>query len=472
MFLRWTGSYLEVSHSFEESGKILSALIGFLGWSMGGALIVGVIGLFFIISWIMRPVLNIANVSDAIAAGNLNDRAKEQKRRDEVGVLARSINLMADKLTGQLVSLEEERSSMRGLLATLMDGVIALNNKMQVVFLNSSAERALRLSSKNVLMQHLKDVWPNQQVLAWVEENAPKMLPTSTDVKLPHNPLRLFLLPVGDVPGKEERIMLLFRDMTEVERFEEMRSQFMGHVSHELRTPLTIIKGNAVTLLDEPLIGENPVYKKLLQRMEDETDRLAKLVEELLDYARLKSGQIPLSMTPVLLNTIVLDVVDSFRDHAARYNVNIETELPGAIPPILGDPAKIRQILLNLLDNALKFSPQGSIIRVTVSKQLEGDSSSVLLSVKDSGSGIPPENLPYIFDRFYQAADSNKKSIVSSGEGEQSLAGKSISARGFGLGLAIVKELAELHGGTVSADSTQGKGTTLTVTFPSIGIYR
>ena len=105
LFLRWASAYLEVSHSFEESRKILSAFIGFLGWSMAGSLILGVIGLFFIISWIMRPVLNLANVADAISAGNLDERAKERGRRDEVGVLARSINLMADKLTGQLLNL-------------------------------------------------------------------------------------------------------------------------------------------------------------------------------------------------------------------------------------------------------------------------------------------------------------------------------------------------------------------------------
>ena len=362
---------------------------------------------------------------------------------------------------------------MRGLLATLMDGVVALNNKLQVVFLNPAAERALRLSSKNVLMQHLREVWPNQQVFTWVEENAAKRVPTSTDVNLPHNALRLFLLPVGEVPGKQERVMLLFRDMTELQRFEQLRSQFMGHVSHELRTPLTIIKGNVVTLLDEPLIGENPTYKKLLQRMEDETERLAKLVEELLDYARLKSGQIPVSMTPVLLHTIVLEVADSFRDHAARYDVAIETELPGIVSPILGDPAKIRQILLNLLDNALKFSPAGSAIRVTVSKQGEGDLTELLLSVKDSGPGIPLPDLPYIFDRFYQAADSDNRGIVGTGGVadpgiggvEQSIGGKAPKIRGLGLGLAIVKELAELHGATVSADSSQGNGTTLTVTF-------
>lgn len=463
---------LELSISLSETQKILSSFKRFLWQALLGGLGIGIIGVFAFIQWLTRPIQNLTNVANSIAAGNLEMRAAGIYRNDELGILARSVNEMADKLTGQLENLENERSGMRALLATLMDGVIALNNELQVIFLNPAAERALRISNKDALLTSLNEIWPNQEVLTWVKENIHKRSPTSTDLNLTHNALRLFLLPVIEIPGKPESIMLLFRDMTEARHFEDMRSQFIGHVSHELRTPLTIIKGNVVTLLDEPAIGDNPTFRRLLQRMEDEAERLAGMVEELLDYTRLKSSRVPLSLTPILLSDIVLEVCDSFRDHAARYGVTIEVELPGTILPILGDPGRIRQILLNLLDNALKFSPQGTPIRVAVSRQGLKEASLILLSVKDSGPGIPPKDLPHIFEHFYQIKDHKGHSTALdkgvTAKNETISQHITSQRRGWGLGLAIVKELAELHRAKATVESHLGAGTMITIAFPAM----
>lgn len=453
---------VEISFPFSENKRVLKAFSTFFTRASAGSLFIGVIGIFLFMTWLIKPVLTLTKVADSIAGGNYEERAPLGNRQDELGRVARSVNAMADRLTGQLLSLEEERSSMKGLLATLMDGVVVLDSEMRVVFLNPAAERALRILSKDALFYPLAEIWPNPEMLTWVRENIAKRLPTSTDITIPHSPLRFFLLPVVEIPGKPEYVMLLFRDMSELRHFEEMRSRFMGHVSHELRTPLTIIKGNVITLLDESIINENPTYKRLLERMEDETERLAHLVEELLDYTRLKSGNIPLSLVPILLEELVLEVTDSFRDHALRYDVTVEVELPGKAPPILGDPGRVKQILLNLLDNALKYSPKGAAIRVSVLPEGVEDLSVVTLSVRDSGPGISPEELPFIFDRFYQGAKKQSKdahslpAVPSSGS----------STKGWGLGLAIVKELAELHKAKISAESHLGQGTTLTVAFP------
>jgi len=255
--------------------------------------------------------------------------------------------------------------------------------------------------------------------------------------------MEITAVPFGensDVKGA----VVLFRDVSHFRKVETMRRDFVANVSHELRTPLSILRGYLETLLDDP---DQPPgeLRRILEIMERHSKRLNALVEDVLSLARLESPGIELNRSEVDLPELLHGIMRDWEKRFATKQLKSHLNFPGNLPRLMADETRLQELIYNLLDNAVKYSKPGG----TVSLRAEPAGGSVRISVKDQGLGIPPGDLPRIFERFYRADKS-----------------RSAEQSGTGLGLSIAKHIAQLHGGTVEAESELGKGTTISVVLP------
>ena len=246
-------------------------------------------------------------------------------------------------------------------------------------------------------------------------------------------------IPLGD---SGEGVLLSLHDLTAFRQLETTRREFVSNVSHELRSPVASIR-SMVETLSGGAIDDRQTAADFVARIEQDVRRMDTLVSELLELSRLESGQVALDVRPLSLRPIAADTVAAFRDRISGRGVDVSVEMPGDLPLVSGESEKIRQVLTNLMDNALKFTPPGG--RITMSAL--PDRRNVIARVSNSGDGIAPEHLPHLFERFYKVDRSRRD-------------------QGTGLGLAIVKHIVLAHGGDVDVESSLGEGATFTFTLP------
>jgi two-component system phosphate regulon sensor histidine kinase PhoR len=251
-------------------------------------------------------------------------------------------------------------------------------------------------------------------------------------------------VPLGENGTETNGAVLLFHDVSHFRKVEKMRRDFVANVSHELRTPLSIFRGYLETLLDDPHQSPGEL-RRILEIMERHSNRLNALVEDVLSLARLESAGMELNRSQVDLRELLHSIMRDWEKRFAAKELKSHLNFPGNLPPVDADETRLQELIYNLLDNAVKYSKPGG----TVFLRAEPNSAVVRISVADEGAGIPREDLPRIFERFYRANKSRSS--------EQS---------GTGLGLSIVKHIAQLHGGTVEAESELGRGTTISVSLP------
>ena len=243
-------------------------------------------------------------------------------------------------------------------------------------------------------------------------------------------------------PAEMRSLAQAFNDMiSRLEATNAHRQDLMADLTHELRTPLTVIQGNIEGMLD----GVYPADQVHLKSILEETNQLSRLVDDLRTLALAESGTLPLLKEPTDLALLIGETAASFRTDADAAGVALILEIPGNPPSLNLDPHRIRQVLSNLLANALRYTPSGATIRINFKMSGPVDRQEAHITIQDSGTGIPPEDLPYIFDRFYKARDSG----------------------GMGLGLSIARKLIEAHGGTIKAESLPGQGTTMRILLPN-----
>ncbi len=239
--------------------------------------------------------------------------------------------------------------------------------------------------------------------------------------------------------------LVILQDLTQIRRLETVRRDFISNISHELRTPLAALKALVDTLRDGAL-EDPPAAERFLNRMETEVDALTQMVQELLELSRIESGRAPLHLEPVQASDVVLPPVEHLRPQAERAGLTLIVALPPDLPPLQADAERIRQVVTNLVHNAVKFTPPGG--QVTVSAEQAG--AEVVIKVNDTGVGIPADDLPRIFERFYKAD-------------------RARSGGGTGLGLAIARHIVQAHGGRIWVESVEGQGSTFYFSLPAAG---
>ena len=382
---------------------------------------------------VSRPIIALRDVAARLATGDLAQRP-QLSAAGEVGDLADALSRMAEQLEARLAALTAEESLTSAVLESLNEGVVAVDAGGNVIRMNQRA-RALLPPAASVAATHL----PRDRVLREALESARRGEVTEPlEGTVAGRTMTVMARPLGDGGA-----VLTLLDTTALRKLETVRRDFVANVSHELRTPLTLVGGFAETLVEQHEPGSQE--HRFAEVIRTNALRMQRIVDDLLVLSRIESGGWVPSPRDVLVASVAAEVRDAARAEAERLRVTIVSELPETLH-VFADPTAVRQVLGNLLSNAVRHAPGG---RVTVFGRVEPDGATAL-GVRDTGSGIAAGHLPRIFERFYRADP-----------------GRSRDEGGTGLGLAIVKHLVEAHGGQVRAESAPGQGTTVTAVFPA-----
>jgi two-component system phosphate regulon sensor histidine kinase PhoR len=398
---------------------------------------------------IAGPVRELTRAAESLVAGG-HGRKVYVAGRDEIARLARTFNTMSEHLAEQVAQLDEDRQQLRTILSGMVEGVVALDAQERILFANGRAAELLEFDAQAVVGRKFWEVVrqrPLQEVLrkAWAGSGTARQ-----ELNWNGSPARCLAVHVACLPGPQwgrtRGAVLVLHDTTDLRRLERHRQEFVANVSHELKTPLSVIKVCTETLLGGALDDvEN--RGSFLERIDRQTDRLQALILDLLSLARIEAGTEAFDFEAVAVGPVVAACLDRHRDRAETRHQVLEAvpPPPGEDPTVWADQEAVGQILDNLVDNALKYSPPGS--RVWVRWRVDGHH--VRLEVEDNGTGIPEHDLPRIFERFYRVDKARSRELG-----------------GTGLGLSIVKHLVQAMRGSVRAASRLGHGTTFTVRLP------
>jgi two-component system, OmpR family, phosphate regulon sensor histidine kinase PhoR len=388
-----------------------------------------------------RPLRELIQAADQMAAGQLESRLIPTSN-DEIGNLTNSFNQMASQLKLQIDASNAERGRIIAVLNTMNDGVIIVNGENSIQLINPSALAMFNSKETEALGRPLIEVVRQYQVDELLDLCRKTEQTQTTTIEIPTRQqyLQATAKPLGKVlPGNT---LLLFQNLTRLRRLETVRQDFISNISHELRTPLASLKALTETLQDGAL-EDPPAAKRFLGRMETEVDAITQMVEELLELSRIESGRVPLKKTPMSPGWLINKAVERLGLQAERAGLSIKIECPDDLPNVLADPSRLEQVVVNLLHNAIKFTPSGG--NITLSANFVDQN--ILFAVKDTGIGIPADDLTRIFERFYKTD-------------------RARSGGGTGLGLAIARHLVEAHGGNIWAESNGEMGSTFYFTIP------
>ncbi|TMK73002.1 MAG: HAMP domain-containing protein [Actinobacteria bacterium] len=387
------------------------------------------------------PLREMMQSAHRFAAGDLSARTRIS-RRDEIGELARILDRSADQLQARLNELAGERARTETILSAIDSGLLAVDHRGTVILANHSLRRSLDLP--DALGRHYVEVIRHSEVGRALEAALRTGRPQALEVRI-HHLRRIYALQAGPFPGQEgmpHGAVLTFQDVTERRRVDEMRRDFVANASHELRTPLTSIRG-FVEALEDGGLEEPPTARRFLEKIRTHADRMAALVSDLLELSRLESGERPPTWERVPPEEVVDEVVGALGGLAAVKQIEVTTHVEA--PAFETDRDRLRGVLENLVENALKYTPGGGHVSVTA----RADEGTVVFEVADDGPGIGAEHLPRVFERFYRVDKARSRELG-----------------GTGLGLSIVKHLVESLGGTVSVSSERGEGSRFSVRFP------
>jgi two-component system phosphate regulon sensor histidine kinase PhoR len=394
----------------------------------------GLFAAFLIARSISRPIKDLTEAARRLAGRDFTARIF-LKRNDEVKALGDTFNFMADEIKTGFDEIAKQRSELESIIESLREGLVVIDQKDIVVRSNKSLRTIFELETA-----------PEGE-LYWEVLREPQFLQLMDRAKSGKHSFtdeaeingKTFVSSVTVLP-KEKEAVVVFHDITPLKEVERVKRDLVANLSHELRTPLTSIKGFAETL-EETADEENRRYAEIIRK---NTDRLISMVQDLLLLSQLEETHRLQETESVDLRKLVEDTVRIFENAIKEKNLTVELALPADVPHIQGDAFKIEQMLVNLLDNAIKYTDTGGI-RIA----LKHERDSVVIEVDDTGIGIPRDKLSRIFERFYVVDKSRSRKMG-----------------GTGLGLSIVKHIVLLHGGNVNVDSTVGKGSHFLVRLP------
>jgi len=389
----------------------------------------------------IEPVKKLTSISKDMAEGNLNQQIVSTSR-DEVGDLARAFNRMAAKLKEAMILVTAERDRMATVLESMSDAIFVVDGEGRVTMTNKSAEKVLQVPRDAVTGRHLIEVVRDHEIDALLQQCLKTRTQQTGLVELRSK--RQFLGVIATPFQEDNGCLLLIQDLTELRTLETVRRDFITNLSHELRTPVTSLKALAETL-HEGAVDQPSVARDFVGKMNVEVDRLAQMVQEMGDLSRIESGEAPHKRSPVNMAAVAARSVDRLRAQADRAGLHVILEIASGLPSVSADEARIEQVLVNLIHNAIKFTAPGG--RIGVTAKTDGDKLTV--SVSDTGVGISADDLPRVFERFYKVD-------------------KARAGGGTGLGLAIAKHVVEAHGGRIWVESVEGRGATFSFSIPVV----
>lgn len=433
-----------------------------IGNLRGMALIASVAGLILAIVFsvfstgaIIKPIKKLTEMTQSLAAGNINSRVPVDSR-NELGQLSQNFNLMADRVQEQIDKISEEHRRSETILTNMGEGVLLVNGASEITYANPTAISMLELPEIFIgkALIEINRIPELQALLKKAEQTETVAFAEIQLGNLREPEAEVTVVPVS--AGQE--YVIVIHDVTKERQLERIRADFVANVSHELRTPLTTIRGYAETLLSENSVrtktGEQFIVKIL-----NHSARLTRLISDLLELSRLELGEIELKRVPCHLNTFHEPILDVFEPLLEESGLVLKWEIPEALPEVNVDQQLFMQVFVNLIDNAIKYTPDGGTITISAKTDISGiidgldiASEEIIVHVQDTGIGIPLASQPRVFERFYRVDE-----------------GRSREMGGTGLGLAIVKHIVLCHNGRIWLDSILGQGSVFHVAVPLKG---
>lgn len=457
----WTRSFLAPLALPYAVSLVLLGAIGWVSWP--GAAIAAAVGLlsaFVLARALQRRVGRLTELSIALIEERPPPDVRPQS--DAFGRLERNLVAMGRALSARLENLREEKSKLQAVLSGMVEGVLVIDPFGRIQMSNQRAD-TIFASRSSLVGRLIGDVSRDHGLAEFVRDltRIPSTEPVHREIPLRRGELEEFYqLTATQIPGRKgdpQLFILVFHDVTELKRLEATRRDFVGNVSHEIRTPLTAVRGYAETLRTGAI--QDPVRaEKFLRVIERHSERLSRLTDDLLALSDLELGRVSIQRAPTLIAPLIDAAIDVVRKKAEQGRISVRRDLPDDLPAFSADADRVTQILLNLIDNAVKYTEPGGevVVRARVvaqppvaTERLVQAGSWMEIRVTDTGIGIPSRDIPRLTERFYRVDKARSRALG-----------------GTGLGLAIVKHIVQAHGGVMHIQSELGHGTTVSVFLP------
>ncbi|MBI2472787.1 MAG: PAS domain S-box protein [Planctomycetes bacterium] len=408
---------------------------------------------FVIIKINTSPLMNITQIAQSFARGNFARKA-EIDSSGEIGDLANAINTMGTELQSRMQTILDDKNKLDAIMANMNDAVITTNLQERIILINNAAKAMFGISKIILNKDYLWEKIRNEKLCNLVREvvrSSAKMgdktqatMTSEIEILSPEKKLLQMHLSPIQIDKNTHGILLVFHDITELRKLENTRREFVANVSHELRTPLASIKGYVETLLENN-VTDNDSKREFLNIIMKHTQRLDNLIKDILELSKLDSNELKIELHNVDVHLCMEDIFSHYKESCAGRDQTFELDMPQQIPMIETDEYLLRQLLTNLLDNAIKYTPKGGRIGL----KIYPSNGSVRFEISDTGIGIPQEHIPRIFERFYRVDPARSREMG-----------------GTGLGLSIVKHIVNLHHGFIKVESTVDVGSKFIITIP------
>lgn len=435
------GEIIRIALPLNKIKEVISRIHQYIAAILIVLALTAILASFWMAKKVIRPINRIAQTAQAIARGDFSQKIVSDSK-DEIGMLGDSINKMSDQLQLRFNQIREKSDTLNTVMESISDGIIAIDRDLKIILVNSAAGRLFGFQPEKSAGRPLWETVRHDQFNRFVKEAITQPAETSParleTVSSENRHLRIHCQPIGGIPGT---FALVIYDITEQSRYEQLRKDFVANVSHELRTPLTFIKGYAETLREEGA-ADPAKSKEFLEIIENNASQLANLIQDLLEISRLESKAGIARLKPAPLRKLLERSVSNLQPAIKAKKHNVSVTVSPVISTIRTDPDMLEKAVSNLIENAIKYTPDGGKIEISAAPEPD----KIAITVKDNGLGIPEEDRERIFERFYRVDKSRSREMG-----------------GTGLGLSIVKHIAQTLGGEITVQSNLGRGSAFTL---------
>jgi len=409
---------------------------------LGEIILVGFMGYYFSKN-ISKPIKKLNVSALELARGHYGIKTNIYQK-DEIGELSSSFDLLSLKLEYTIGKLFEEKNKLSNIITSMSEGILALDSNFHIININQAA---INLFSLNDIQDHTKiiQVLSELNIRSEFNSNLYNNEKKSIMREYKNKVLDFSISPIKNNLNEIIGVVILIQDISEKEKLEQMRKDFISNVSHEFRTPLTVIKGNLESIVDG--ITKPEYITDTCVTLINETNRLERMVKDLLNLSKLESGKLDIDFNELDVNMLINDIIRSLKPLLNNKVIDLQLSMENDLPPLFSDYDKLKQLLIIFLDNAIKFSKNNGILKVSTYV----DNKNIYITIKDNGIGIPKDEIQHLGEKFYKA-DKARNS----------------KADGTGLGLSIAKRLVKVLNGHFSIESDLDKGTTITISFSII----